>query len=72
MAKCMFQARNLSKGIWVKAVNTKFYLLNRSPTNDFRNITPEEACTGRKPLVKHLCIFRCTSYAHIPTKKGKS
>ncbi|XP_026441683.1 uncharacterized protein LOC113340837 [Papaver somniferum] len=33
--------------------------------------TPEEALTGRKPSVRHLKVFGCIAYAHIPTEIRK-
>jgi hypothetical protein len=33
------------------------------------NVTPEEALTGRKLDIGHLCIFGCVVYCHIPTEK---
>jgi hypothetical protein len=32
-------------------------------------VTPEEAFTGRKPDINHLCIFGCIAYCHIPAEK---
>jgi len=29
-------------------------------------MTPIEALTGEKPNVKHLRIFGCVSYSHVP------
>jgi len=29
-------------------------------------MTPFEACTGEKPNIKHLRIFGCSAYAHVP------
>ena len=29
-------------------------------------MTPHEACSGSKPNVKHLRVFGCMAYSHIP------
>jgi hypothetical protein len=34
-------------------------------------MTPEEAWSGRKPVVDHFKIFGCIAYAHIPDAKKK-
>jgi hypothetical protein len=33
------------------------------------NVTPEEAFTGKKPDISHLCIFGCITYCHIPAER---
>ena len=45
--------------------------MNRSPTLAIKNMTPEEAWSGRKPVVDHFRIFGCVAYAHIPDQKRK-
>jgi hypothetical protein len=32
-------------------------------------MTPEEAFTGRRPDVKHIRIFGCLTYSHVPSEK---
>ncbi|MCO5548051.1 hypothetical protein L7F22_001507 [Adiantum nelumboides] len=48
------------------------YLLNHSSTKALQGITPQEAFTGHKPLVRHLQVFGCVAYAHIPKFKRKT
>ena len=45
------------------------YLLNRTPTKALKDITPEEAWSGRKPDLHHLCIFGSVAYVHTPKQK---
>lgn len=45
--------------------------MNRSPTLAVQNITPEEAWSGIRPVVDHLRVFGCITYAHIPDQKRK-
>jgi len=45
--------------------------LNRSPTFALRDVTPEEAWSGRKPAVDHFKIFGSIAYAHVPEAKRK-
>lgn len=51
---------------WGEAVNTAIYIFNRCPTKALENKTPVEAFSGRKPGIKHLKIFGCICYCHIP------
>ena len=51
---------------WEETLSTAVYLRNRSPTTAVDDSTPYEALTGVKPNVKHLRVFGCTTYAHVP------
>ena len=65
-ARSMLQARNLPYGYWGFAVETANYLKNRLPTKAVIGKTPYEAWTGTKPDLKHLQIFGCNSFVHVP------
>ena len=65
-ARSMLQGKNMSNGFWAEAVNTAVYLKNRSPTKKLNLQTPFEVIYGYKPEVKHLRIFGCKAFAHIP------
>ena len=62
----MLSDAKLPHKFWAEALATAVYLRNRSPTKPVTGMTPLEAWTGKKPNVKHLQIFGCTAYAHIP------
>ena len=49
-----------------EALNTAAYLRNRSPTKAVDGMTPFEAWTNVKPTVKHLRVFGCDAFVHIP------
>jgi hypothetical protein len=40
-----------------------------SPHRDLGRKTPEEAFTGSRPDVEHLCIFGCLMFSHVPSEK---
>ncbi|KAI5422236.1 hypothetical protein KIW84_045631 [Lathyrus oleraceus] len=42
-----------------------------SPTFAVKNLTPEEAWSGRKPTIDYFRIFGCIAYAHIPDEKRR-
>lgn len=44
-AKCMFLKAALPKCFWAEAVTTASYVMNRSPTRSFSDITPEKVWT---------------------------
>jgi len=65
-AHSMLLDAKLSKEFWAEAVQTAVYLKNRSPSRSLRGMTPHEAWFGEKPKVKHLRVFGCDAFAHIP------
>ena len=64
--RSMLSDAKLPHKFWAEALATAVYLRNRSPIKPVTGMTPFEAWTGKKPNVKHLQIFGCTVYAHIP------
>jgi hypothetical protein len=48
---------------------TTIYVQNRSPHRILKDMTPEEAFSGKKPNVENLRIFGCPIYSHIPKDK---
>jgi Integrase core domain. len=71
MTRCMLIDSELHDKYWGEAVNTANYLQNRLPTR-CRDITPYELWYSRKPDIKHLQIFGCTAYVHIPKEQRRS
>ena len=71
MTRAMLLDAKLSHEFWAEAVSTAAYLRNRCPTTAVQT-TPHEAWHGHKPSVKHLKVFGCTAYVHIPKdERGK-
>ena len=66
MVRSMLADSELPKSFWAEALATAVYLRNRSPTKPVEGKTPYEAIYGEKPKVKHLRVFGCTAYSHIP------
>ena len=64
--RSMLSNARLPHRFWAEALSTATYLRNRSPTTAVDGMTPFEAMTGNKPNVKHLRVFGCDAYAHIP------
>ena len=62
----------LPQSFWAEAISTATYLRNRSPTSALEGMTPYQAWYGRKPGVKHLRVFGCAAYSHVPRdERGK-
>ena len=69
MARSMLFEKRLPKTFWAEAVYTAVYLLNRCPTKALQDKTPIEAWSNRKPSAKHLKVFGCICYVHLPAAK---
>lgn len=68
MAKSMLHDKGIPCYLWVEAVHTTVYILNRCPKKSLDNITPFDAYCGRKPCIAHLRIFGSKCYVHVPTE----
>ena len=55
--------------IWAEAVMTACYLINRSPSSALGDKTPHEVWCGKKPSLRHLRVFGCEAYVHVPKEK---
>ena len=71
--RCMLDDAGLSKKYWAFAVSVAVYLKNCTPTRSVVGETPYEAWhgSGRKPSLKHLHVFRCLAFVHVPKEKRK-
>lgn len=58
-------SRKVPKSVWYEAAKWETYILYRSCTLSVKKMTPEEACSGVKPLVYHFKVFGCVAYVHI-------
>ena len=52
-----------------EACNTTLYVQNKSPHRILGDKTPEEAFIGVKLEIRHLRIFGCPVYIHVPVEK---
>jgi hypothetical protein len=55
--------------LWGKVAMTTIYVQKRSPHRILKDMTPEEAFSGKKPNVENLRIFGCLVYSHFPKDK---
>jgi hypothetical protein len=55
--------------LWGEVTMTTIYVQNRSHHRILKDMTPEEAFSGKKPNMENLIIFGCPVYCHIPKDK---
>jgi transposase InsO family protein len=68
-AKAMLHDQDLPMFLWAEACNTIVYSHNRSPHKVLGSKTTEETFTGRNLKIRHLRIFGCLTYFHVPLEK---
>ncbi|CAJ2641499.1 unnamed protein product [Trifolium pratense] len=66
MIRSMLSGKSVPKSFWPEALNWATYILNRSPTLSVKDMTPQEAWSGKKPTVQHFRVFGCMAYMHVP------
>jgi hypothetical protein len=69
--KALMNDQGLSMYLWEEVAITAIYVQNRSPHRISKDMTPEEAFSGKKHNVEHLRIFGCPVYIHISKDKRK-
>jgi hypothetical protein len=67
--KSLQNDQGLSMFLWGEATMTAIYVQNRSPHRILKDMTPEEAFSGKKPNLENLRIFEYHVYSHISKDK---
>jgi hypothetical protein len=67
----MLHQAQLDISFWAEAVCTAVYPLNQLPTQALHDMTPYQALFHQKPALRHIRIFGCPAYVHVPKEKGK-
>ena len=65
----MLSGASLEQKFWAEAVMTACYLINQSPSSALGDKTPHEVWCGKKPYLRHLRVFGCEAYVHVPKEK---
>eukprot|EP00253_Pinus_taeda_P014635 PITA_14635 len=68
-ARSMLSGAMLGWEFWAEAVETTYYMVNRSPSSTLEDKTPQKLWTGNKPSLSHLRVFGCDAYVHVPKEK---
>jgi hypothetical protein len=66
----MKKARCMLSGV-EEDMGTACYLVNRSPASMLDENNPHKVWSCKKPSLKHIRVFGCDAYVHIP-KENKS
>ncbi|GJZ97000.1 retrovirus-related pol polyprotein from transposon TNT 1-94 [Tanacetum coccineum] len=61
---------SLPKSLWIYALKTVVYLLNRVPSKSFSK-TPYELCTGRKPSLRYRHVWGCPTEVQVYNPQEK-
>jgi len=69
--RCMLDVAGLPKEYWAFAVSVAVYLTHCTPTGLVVGKTLYEAWHGRKPSLKHIHVFGCLAFVHVPNEKRK-
>lgn len=69
MVRCILLEKKIPKTFWPEVVNSATHILNRSSTLAVKDVMPEEAWSGCKPLVAHFRVFECIAHVHVPNLK---
>ena len=69
VARAMLHDQDLPMHIWAEASRIVVYVQNHTPHRVLENKTLEESFYGKKLEVRHLRIFGCPVYIHIPKEK---
>ena len=70
VGKAMIHDHSIPMFLWAEASRTIVYVQNKCPHRILKNMIPEEAFTGVKPELGHLCIFGCQVYIYVPKDKS--
>jgi hypothetical protein len=62
-------AKNLPKALWAEGMACATYVVNRLPCSPINMKSPHELMFDEKPSVKHLKVFGCTCFVHVPDEK---
>ncbi|GKD67977.1 retrovirus-related pol polyprotein from transposon TNT 1-94 [Tanacetum coccineum] len=69
LVRSMLKSKHIPKDFWAEAVQCAIYVQNRCPHAKLENKTPQEAWSGRKPIVAHFKVFRSVAYGQIPDQR---
>jgi transposase InsO family protein len=69
IVKDLLNDQDISMFLWGEASMTSIYIQNKIPHHILKDMTPEEAFSGKKPNIENLRIFGCPVYSHISKDK---
>src|SRR5437763_1218537 len=70
-ARTLLNHAGLPVQYWQVAIATAAHITNRLPSSATSQRSPYELWTGHLPDVRHLQVFGCRAYAHVPDQKRR-
>jgi hypothetical protein len=70
-ARTLLTHAGLPVQYWQVAIATAAHITNRLPSSAASQRSPYELWTGHLPDVRHLRVFGCRAYAHVPDQKRR-
>ena len=65
--RSMLSNAQFPNGFWAEAISTAVHLINRSPSKVLdKDSVAEMVWSGTAPSYKHLRVFGCEAYSHVP------
>ncbi|CAL1380337.1 unnamed protein product [Linum trigynum] len=64
--RCLLSHSKLPQSFWGEALLAAVYVWNRSPSVPLKYDAPEKVWTGKEVSYKHLRVFGCKAFVHIP------
>ena len=64
--RCLLSYAGSPKSFWGEALNTAVYVINLTPCVPLSFDIPDRVWSGKDVSYRHLRVFRCKSFVHIP------
>lgn len=69
LVRAMLNTAQLPERFWAEAILAACYVKNRTVHSAIEDNVPKGVWTGNTPSVKHLRVYGCLAYAHVPKQK---
>ncbi|KAJ0546766.1 putative RNA-directed DNA polymerase [Helianthus annuus] len=66
VTRCLVHAKNLPSRFWAEAMRTANYVINRTPSQTLKYVSPFERLFKTKPTVHYFRVFGSVCYVFVP------
>jgi hypothetical protein len=70
-SRSMLNGARIAQELWAEAIETAIYLVNIYSSSMLVNTTLNEVWSGKNPSLKHLKVFGCHAFVHVPKEKRR-
>jgi hypothetical protein len=70
-SRSMLNGAGIAQELWAEAIETAIYLVNIYSSSLLVNTTLNEVWSGKNPSLKHLKVFSCHAFVHVPKEKRR-